>query len=149
MKKFNELGISEDILKAIEALKFEKPTEIQAKGIPLVVEGKDVIGGSATGSGKTLVFGTGIIQNTVKGKGVQAIVLTPTRELAEQVAKEIEDFSYYKKLEVLPVYGGVSISNQIKKLAYAEVVVATPGRLLDHMSQNSINLNKIKYLVSL
>ena len=78
---------------------------------------------------------------------MQSLVLTPTRELAEQITGALEEFSYYKKLEVVSVYGGVSIVNQIKKLAYADIVVATPGRLLDHIKRNSINLSKIKFLV--
>jgi len=144
---FEKLGLSEDILKVIAAKHFEKPSEIQEKSIPLVLSGKDVIAGSATGSGKTLAFGAGIISNALKGKGIQGLVLTPTRELAEQVAVALEEFSYHKKLEVTAVYGGVSMSNQVKKLAYADVVVATPGRLLDHMRQRSIDLSHIKFLV--
>jgi ATP-dependent RNA helicase DeaD len=147
MEKFEKLGLCEHILKVISNKKFEKPSEIQEKTIPLILEGKDVIAGSATGSGKTLAFGSGMIKNVVKGKGVQGLILTPTRELAEQVACALEEFAYYKKLEVTSVYGGVSMVNQVKKLAYADIVVATPGRLLDHMQHNSIDLSKVDYLV--
>ena len=147
MEQFRKLGLCEHVLKVISNKKFTKPSEIQEKTIPLILEGKDVIAGSATGSGKTLAFGAGIIKNVVKGKGIQALVLTPTRELAEQVASTLEEFAYYKELEVASVYGGVSMTNQIKKLAYADIVVATPGRLLDHMQHNSVDLSKIDFLV--
>lgn len=147
MEKFEKLGFCEHVLKVISNKKFEKPSEIQEKTIPLILEGKDIIAGSATGSGKTLAFGAGMIKNSVKGKGVQGLILTPTRELAEQVACALEEFAYYKELEVVSVYGGVSMPNQIKKLAYADIVVATPGRLLDHMQHRFIDLSKIDYLV--
>lgn len=147
MENFKKLGLTEDILKIIESRKFTNPTEIQEKAIPLSLEGKDIIAGSATGSGKTLAFGSSLIMKAEKGKGIQALVLVPTRELAEQVAQELLDFSYHKKLEIAAVYGGVSMVNQVKKLPYAEIVVATPGRLLDHIRQNSVNLNNVQILV--
>ncbi|MBN2423275.1 DEAD/DEAH box helicase [Candidatus Woesearchaeota archaeon] len=147
MKQFYELGISNNILRTIEEENFEEPTEIQEKSIPLILEGKDVIGGSKTGSGKTLAFSTAIIQNSEKGKGIQALVLTPTRELAEQVSKELKKFSKYKKLSITPIYGGVSINPQIEKLCRTDVVVGTPGRILDHLSRNTINLSKVRTLV--
>ena len=147
MEQFKKLGICENVLKVISNKKFTEPSEIQKKTIPLVIKGKDIIAGSATGSGKTLAFGAGLIKDTEKNGGLQSLVLTPTRELAEQITGALKEFSYYKKLEVVSVYGGVSIVNQIKKLAYADIVVATPGRLLDHIKRNSINLSKIKFLV--
>lgn len=147
MDKFRKLGISEHIIKAIEEHKFTEPSEIQVKSIPLVLEGKDVVAGSATGSGKTLVFGSGIIQKVEKGKGIQALILEPTRELAEQVTKALEHFSKFKELEIVSVYGGVSAQHQIEGLRYAEVVVGTPGRILDLMERNTLNLRGIKILV--
>jgi ATP-dependent RNA helicase DeaD len=147
MEQFKKLGLCEHVLKVISNKKFEKPSEIQEKTIPLILEGKDVIAGSATGSGKTLAFGAGMIKNVVKGNGVQGLILTPTRELAEQVACALEEFAYYKELTVAAVYGGVGMGPQIKKLAYADIVVATPGRLLDHMQNNNITLAKVDYLV--
>ncbi len=147
MKKFKELGITEEILKTIEEHRFEEPTEIQEKTIPLVIEGKDVIGGSATGSGKTLAFGTGIIQNTEKGHGIQALILNPTRELAVQVAEALKDFSKHKKLKVVVVYGGVSINPQIDQLKTADIVVGTPGRILDHLHRQTMDLRNVKTLV--
>ncbi len=147
MERFRKLGITHHIIRVIEEEKFEKPSEIQEKSIPLILEGKDVIAGSATGSGKTLVFGADIIHNCEKGKGIQALILTPTRELAEQVSKALKKFSKYKPLSIIPVYGGVSINPQIHELRSADVVVATPGRLLDHLERRTINLTRVKILV--
>ena len=90
MNLFKDLGLSEELFSVIEGLKFTKPTEIQEKSIPNILKGKDVIGESATGSGKTLAFGCGIVENTKRGEGLQSLVLTPTRELAEQVKDSIK-----------------------------------------------------------
>ena len=147
MEYFRKLGIIEPILRAIGDERFEKPSEIQEKTIPLVLEGKDVIAGSATGSGKTLVFGSGIIQHCERGNGIQALILTPTRELANQITKALRKFSKYKPLEVLAVYGGISINPQIDRLRTADVVVGTPGRILDHLERRTIALNRVKILV--
>ena len=147
MEKFKDLGLCEHVLKVISNKKFTKPSEIQEKTIPLVLEGKDIIAGSATGSGKTLAFGAGMIKNVEKGKGLQGLILTPTRELAEQVSEALAEFAYYKGLEIVPVYGGVSIGHQQKKLVYADIVVATPGRLLDHLKNRFVDLSKVDYLV--
>ncbi|MDO8480339.1 MAG: DEAD/DEAH box helicase [Nanoarchaeota archaeon] len=144
---FRKLGVNEALAKAIEDLKFEAPTEIQEKSIPLVIEGKDVIAGSKTGSGKTLAFAAGIMQKVVPGQGVQALVMTPTRELAEQVAKNISTFSKYQPMNVVIVYGGVSINPQIDSIPDADIVVGTPGRLLDHLERGTLKLNKIRILV--
>jgi ATP-dependent RNA helicase DeaD len=126
---------------------FNKPTKIQKEAIPSIVKGRDIIGESETGSGKTLAFGAGIIEKVVSGSGLQALVLTPTRELAEQVSESVKSFSNGKKLRVISVYGGVSINNQIHELTRAEVVVATPGRLLDHLQRRTIDMSKINILV--
>ena len=147
MEQFAKLGLCEHVLKVISNKKFTKPSEIQEKTIPLILEGKDIIAGSATGSGKTLAFGAGMIKNVIKGNGVQGLILTPTRELAEQVACALEEFAYYKELTVAAIYGGVGMGPQVTKLAYADIVVATPGRLLDHMQHNNITLAKVDYLV--
>ena len=147
MKNFKELGLKDETVNVLSELGIEKPTEIQAKTIPLVLAGKDVIGGSATGSGKTLAFASSIVENSEKNEKIQALILTPTRELAEQVADAIKELSKHKKLNVLSVYGGVNIDNQIKKLKHTDVVVGTPGRLLDHLSRKTLNLGNIKFLV--
>ncbi len=147
MNDFKKLGLSNAVLKSINEHGFENPSAIQEKSIPLILAGEDVIAGSATGSGKTLAFASGILQNSEKGKGIQALILTPTRELAEQVANSFRDFSKYDPLKIVSIYGGVGINPQIKALQSAEVVVGTPGRLLDHISRNTIRFNNVKTLV--
>jgi len=135
------------LLKAIEDAGFVEPSEIQEKTIPLAIAGKDIIGGSATGSGKTLAFGASIIDHAVHGEGIQALIMTPTRELAEQVAMSLKKFSHYKKLFITSVYGGVSLVPQEEALERADIVVGTPGRLLDHLARGSLNLKNVKVLV--
>ncbi len=147
MEKFKKLGLSEELLKLLEKANFSEPSEIQEKVIPLILEGKDVIGGSATGSGKTLAFGAGIIERTTPGRGAQVLVLVPTRELAEQVGHVFIKFSGYRQLNVAMVYGGVSIVNQIRDLRDSEIIVGTPGRILDHLQRGTINLSHVKVLV--
>jgi len=147
MNKFKELGLADSLLKTIERENFTEPTEIQRKSIPLILDGKDVVAGSATGSGKTLAFGAGIIERCTPGQGLQAIVLTPTRELAEQVGQTLRKFSKVKKLKMTIVYGGVSIDPQIRELRSADVLIGTPGRIMDHMERRTVNLQKIKIFV--
>ncbi|MFZ2410197.1 MAG: DEAD/DEAH box helicase [Candidatus Methanoperedens sp.] len=147
MESFKNLGIDEPVLKSINDSKFKSPSEIQEKSIPLILAGKDVIAGSATGSGKTLAFAAGILKSSEKGKGIQALVLTPTRELAEQVAQALAKFSKYRPLGIIAVYGGVGITPQIKGLQTADVVVGTPGRILDHIGRSTIKLGRVKTLV--
>ena len=101
VEKFRQLGISETGLKAIKELGFEEPSEIQEKSIPLVLKGKDVIAGASTGSGKTLAFGLGVINNTRKDYGIQGLILTPTRELTEQITKELKKFAGDKKFNII------------------------------------------------
>lgn len=144
---FKELGLNKSMLRIIEESGFKEPSEIQEKVIPLALAGKDVIGGSATGSGKTLAFGAPIIEKIHPGNGIQALILTPTRELSEQVSKTLKIFAKYYSLNVLPIYGGVSLGPQIQDLEEAEIVVGTPGRILDHISRRTINLSRVKFLV--
>ncbi len=147
MNTFENLNLSEQLMGAIDRLGFKEPTQIQRDTIPLILNDKDVIGESATGSGKTLAFGAGIIKKCNPGGGVQAIVLVPTRELAEQVKDEIVKLSYQKQIKILAIYGGVSINPQIDDLRRAEVVVATPGRILDHLNRRTIDTSKVKIFV--
>jgi ATP-dependent RNA helicase DeaD len=144
---FKKLGLSEELVNVLKMKGFESPSEIQTKTIPLALAGKDIIGGSATGSGKTLAFASSIIDNLVPNKNVQALILTPTRELAEQVSDSIKEFSKNIKLSVLPVYGGVNIEAQIRNLRKTDVVVGTPGRILDHMQRDTLCLRDVKFLV--
>jgi len=147
MEKFKQLGLSQEILNTLENAGFKEPSEIQEKTIPLALAGKDIIGGSATGSGKTLVFACPIIENLIPNRNVQALILTPTRELAEQVADSIRKFARNKKLKVLAIYGGTNIESQIRKIPYTDVIVATPGRTLDHLRRRTLNFNQVKFLV--
>ena len=144
MNLFEDFGLSEKLFENINRLGYTKPTEIQEKSIPFIIKGEDVIGESATGSGKTLAFGCGIVERVIPRDGLQALILTPTRELAEQVKDALRQIS---RLNIIAVYGGVSINTQIHELQRSEVVIATPGRLLDHIKRRTINLSKIKLLV--
>jgi len=147
MKLFEDFGLSHQLLIAIKRLGLTNPTQIQEQSIPFILDGKDVIGESATGSGKTLAFGCGVIKQVNPKEGLQVLILTPTRELAEQVKNSLIQFSYQTPLKIISVYGGVSISPQIHNLSKANVVVATPGRLLDHLQRRTINTSKIKLLI--
>jgi len=147
MNEFAKLGLSAGMLKVIADAGLIIPTDIQEKAIPLVLSGKDVLGSSATGSGKTLAFGAGIIEKVNARQGIQALVLTPTRELAEQVGINLEKYSKHLGLKVVEIYGGVAIGPQKHDLRIADIVVGTPGRILDHLRNDSLNLDKIKFLV--
>lgn len=143
---FENIGLSKELKNTIQKLGFTEPTQVQRESIPLIIEGKNVVAESATGSGKTLAFGCGLLER-VDNNGLQAIILTPTRELAEQVKTVLDDLSKGKKYNVLAIYGGVSINPQIDKLPRANIVVATPGRLLDHLQRRTIDTSKVKILV--
>ena len=147
MEKFTKLGLSKELTDVLRREGFKEPTEIQEKTIPLLLAGKDIIGGSATGSGKTLAFASPILENLKPGRSVQALILTPTRELAEQVATMIRNLGKNKTLNILAVYGGVRIEPQIRKLSITDVLVGTPGRIIDHINRRTLRLNGIKILV--
>src|SRR3989344_2282783 len=143
----SKLHLQEELSKAVNDLGFTEFTDIQNRTIPLIQEGKDVIAQSSTGSGKTAAFGLPIIEKIKHGQGLQTLILVPTRELCEQVNNEMHKFSKYKRLNILAVYGGVSINPQIERLRNVEIVVGTPGRILDHIRRNTIILNKVNILV--
>lgn len=145
MTTFKELGLDDTFIKNLEKQGITEPTPIQAKSIPLILEGKDVIGESATGSGKTLAFGAGVVKHALDKKELSTMILAPTREIAQQITKVLESFS--KELKVVAVYGGVSIEPQIKKLQTAQVMIGTPGRVLDHIERGTINLSKLSLAV--
>jgi ATP-dependent RNA helicase DeaD len=142
--EFEELGLIKEI---IQAVSYDTPTVIQENAIPHILAGKDVIAHSATGSGKTFAFASGIIQSLEKGKGVQALILVPTRELAQQVSKEFKLMTRYKHLSHAAVYGGVSINPQMDEIRHADIVIGTPGRIIDHLERETLDLRKIKILV--
>lgn len=146
MKTFKELGLSKEMLNVVEKMNFKQPTGVQAEAIPLALEGRDLLCESATGSGKTFAFGVSIIERLNPQRKIKAVILTPTRELTEQVKTAINDFSY-KNLKIISIYGGVSINPQINDLKSADVVVATPGRLLDHLERKTINLSNIEFFI--
>lgn len=144
--KFSESNLREDIKKTIiEGFGFEDQTLIQEKSIPLILDGKDILGESATGSGKTLAFGVGIVEKVIPKKGLQGLIITPTRELAEQVKKYIVKLA--PKLHVISIYGGVSINPQIDGLRKAEVVIATPGRFKDHLQRGTVDTDNVNIVV--
>lgn len=147
---FNELNISKEIQKAIDDMGFEEASPIQSAAIPHLLEGKDVIGQAQTGTGKTVAFGIPAIEKiNPKNNDVQVLILCPTRELCLQVSEEITKLSKYKKgINVLPIYGGQSIERQIQGLKRgAQVVIGTPGRVIDHLERKTLKLNSIKLFV--
>ncbi len=149
MKLFEHLGVSDQILKALQQMGFEEATPIQESTIPLLMEGKDVIGQAQTGTGKTAAFGIPMVEKLdTREKAVQGIVVAPTRELAVQVAEELNRIGQVKGIRALPIYGGQEISRQIRSLkGYPHIVVGTPGRLMDHMRRRTLDLSKIKMAV--
>ena len=147
--KFEELGLNENILKAIDDMGFEEPSRIQAEVIPVLLEGFDVIGQAQTGTGKTLAFGAPILSKLKKGENkVSSIILTPTRELAIQVNDELNRIAKYSKVRLLPVYGGQPIERQISALRRGiDIIVGTPGRVIDLMGRGILKLEEIDFLV--
>lgn len=144
---FKELGISNKIINDLEANGIVKPTIVQVKTIPLIMAGKDVMVQSETGSGKTIGFAVPTIEKSEPQNRIQVLVITPTRELAKQVEEEYDKFSKSKKLKTTVVYGGVSIDRQANQVRQADIVVGTPGRLLDLINRRMINLTYVKFMV--
>ena len=147
---FTELGLSENILKGIGAMGYVEPTPIQQRAIPLVMTGQDVIGSAQTGTGKTAAFGLPILSKLGQHKaaGPRALILEPTRELAAQVDTAMHDYARFTDLKITVVYGGVGYGRQTDELtAGTDIVVATPGRLLDHLERGTVRLDKVEFLV--
>ncbi len=151
MKKFEEVGVNPEILRAITELGFVEPTPIQEQTIPYLLSNKkDLIANAQTGTGKTAAFGLPIVQQSDENsKKVQSIILSPTRELCVQIAKDMDNYSKYSKnISVVPVYGGASIENQINALRKgAQVVVGTPGRVMDLIRRKKLILSDIRWVV--
>ncbi len=149
---FEELGLKPELLRAVSSRGYKSATPIQAQAIPAILKGKDVLGGAQTGTGKTAAFALPIL-DTLSDKNGQskyprALILTPTRELADQVGESFIDYGKFLNLNTVKIYGGVKINPQITNLRNGvDVVIATPGRLLDHLQQKTINLSNIKILV--
>lgn len=149
-KLFPELGLAPEILQAVAALGFEQPSPIQAQAIPPALEGRDVVGQSQTGSGKTMAFAIPAVQGLdPKERGVRVLIMCPTRELAMQVCEEVAKLTVHKPgIKALPIYGGATYSRQIRGLQEgAQIVVGTPGRILDFIERGVLNLERLKMLV--
>lgn len=146
---FHSLGISEHLSRHLESIGFSSPTEIQAQAIPHLLSGRDVVGQAQTGTGKTAAFSLPILERIdVKMPVVQALVLTPTRELALQVCQAIRSFNEDRRLKVVTIYGGQAIEPQVSRLQRgAQIVVGTPGRILDLLSRGDLKLNNLNWLV--
>ena len=147
---FSELGLSADILKAVDKMGFEEASPIQSAVIPTIMEGRDVVGQSSTGSGKTVAFAIPAIEKTdPKIRAVQVLILCPTRELAVQVAEETGKIALFKRgVMGVPIYGGQSYERQFRALAAgAQVVIGTPGRVMDHMERGTLKLDKLKLVI--
>jgi len=151
---FESLGLRAELLHAVSEKGYSKPSPIQSQAIPLILEGRDIMGGAQTGTGKTAGFTLPLLQRLMSGKAekgrrnIRALVLTPTRELAAQVANSVHDYGKHLPLRATVVFGGVSINPQIKRLRNGvDILVATPGRLLDHVGQRTVDLSKVEILV--
>ncbi|MCL2323373.1 MAG: DEAD/DEAH box helicase [Oscillospiraceae bacterium] len=147
--KFKELGLKSFILRAIEYLGFEEPSQIQTESIPLGLKGYDLIGQAQTGTGKTMAFASIVLSNMEKNKkGIKTLVITPTRELAIQVQEEFRKVGKYAYFRSLCVYGGQPIEMQIRSLQYdQDIIVGTPGRILDHISRGTLSFPDLKFLI--
>jgi len=151
---FDTLGLSAELLRAVADQGYSEPTPVQSQAIPVIIQGKDILAGAQTGTGKTAGFTLPLLQHlsgATPGKGrrpVRALVLTPTRELAAQVGESVETYGKYLPLTSTVIFGGVKINPQIQRLrAGVDIVVATPGRLLDHVSQRTLDLSAVEILV--
>jgi ATP-dependent RNA helicase RhlE len=151
---FDNLGLSADILRAVSAQGYNKPTPIQKQAIPAILAGKDVMGGAQTGTGKTAGFTLPILQKLSnqpvdqKRRPIRALILTPTRELAAQVGDSVRGYGRHLPLRTAVIFGGVKINPQIEKLRRGvDILVATPGRLLDHVGQKTLDLSRVEILV--
>lgn len=151
---FSELGLSAELLRATEKLGYEQATPIQQQAIPLVLEGHDLLAGAQTGTGKTAGFTLPMLQrlqqsnNNTQSPRVRALILVPTRELAAQVSESVENYGAYLPFKSAVIFGGVSINPQITKLRRGvDIVIATPGRLLDHLQRGTIRLDGVETLI--
>ncbi|MEO9309099.1 MAG: DEAD/DEAH box helicase [Nitrososphaera sp.] len=148
MTTFEELGIKKSIIDGLKEIGFEAPFPIQEATIPVLLSGRDVIGQAHTGTGKTAAYSISMLQNIEPNKTIQGLILAPTRELALQITNEIKKFAKYTGIKVVSIYGGQGIGVQLQAIRHGvEIVVATPGRLIDHLKQGSIHLNDVKYVV--
>jgi len=144
---FSELGVNSDIVRALSKFGITEPTDIQEQAIPIIKSGKDIIGKSKTGSGKTAAFGIPLLDSLKHSSNVQALILAPTRELAVQISGELEKFGKYTDLKFATVYGGVSMFHQVRDIKKADIVIGTPGRVLDHLNRKTLKLSELTHFV--
>jgi len=147
---FKELNLSDNVLRAIAEMGFEEATPIQSQSIPHILNGRDIIGLAQTGTGKTCAFGIPAIERAdSENEGIQILVLCPTRELAIQTAEELKNVTKYKKgIRILPIYGGQPIERQITALKQRpQIIIGTPGRIMDHMRRHTLKLSNLKMLI--
>ena len=147
--RFSDLNLSSELLRAIDDLGFEGPSEVQEASIPIILDGRDVLAQAQTGTGKTASFGIPIIEGMEEdADDLRALVLVPTRELARQVSEELKKLAKYKKfINIVPIYGGADMGKQLRDLKKgASIVVGTPGRVMDHMKRKTIRLDGLKFL---
>ena len=149
-RPFDQLGLSPEILRAVAKLGFEEASPIQTAVIPIALTGRDLVGQSATGSGKTAAFAIPAIERIdAHLKAVQALILCPTRELAVQVAEETGRLAFFRRgIREVPIYGGQSYDRQFRALeAGAQIVIGTPGRVLDHLARGTLKLDALRIVV--
>ncbi|MEM1441747.1 MAG: DEAD/DEAH box helicase [Verrucomicrobiota bacterium] len=148
MPSFEDLGLSGPVLRAVQRAGYDEPTPVQAQAIPIALDGRDIVGASQTGTGKTAAFALPIVCKMGRSIRPQCLVLEPTRELAAQVEDQMNVFSYYKPVNVMLLHGGVGYGHQIEALeSKPDIIIATPGRLLDHIEKGNLDLSNIQYLV--
>ncbi|MEO8695552.1 MAG: DEAD/DEAH box helicase, partial [Acidimicrobiales bacterium] len=148
---FGDLALRSELLQALSELGYEEPTPIQREAVPVLLEGRDLLGQAATGTGKTAAFALPLLQRLRRDgedRGVQALVLVPTRELAVQVSEAIHKYGIHLGVRVLPIYGGQPIGRQLRTLERGvDIVVATPGRALDHIARGTLRLAGVDTVV--
>ncbi|XOQ43900.1 MAG: RNA helicase [Clostridium sp.] len=148
--QFEEMNLMPEIIRAVEELGYRTATDIQSGAIPLILEGKDLIGRSSTGTGKTAAFGIPIVQMTALGSGTrgQVLILSPTRELAMQISNELHKYAkYLSGVSMATVYGGQPMQGQIRQLKTAKIIIGTPGRVMDHLRRKTMTLENLRTVV--
>ena len=147
--RFNELNLSAEILRGVKEMGFEEASPIQSKAIPIAMTGADIIGQAQTGTGKTAAFGIPVLEKVRKEiKHPQTLILCPTRELAVQAAEEIRRLAKYMHgVKVLPIYGGQDITKQIRALKGTQIIIGTPGRVMDHLRRKTIRCDHVDTIV--
>ena len=148
MTTFEELGVSREVVESLSKMNFQSPTGIQTETIPYVFSGIDILAQAQTGSGKTGAFGIPIVDIVRRSEDLQSLVLAPTRELAQQVGEQLRLMARAKGLKVSIIFGGTSIERQIQDLKKRpQIVVGTPGRVIDHINRRTLKLDKLTHLV--